>query len=245
MSLVPMGIWFLMKNGIRGTRTAATDAWQEIRHGTKPTELLAEEDDATAGERLLVDDEGALNSARFRLPDKEEKLSLRETAVLSLEFCMLWFCANYFASACLQYTSVASVTIFTSLSSFFTLIFCAFKGIESFTWRKLVGVLASLAGVALISSLDLSGQSDEHRGEFPEKTQTQILIGDGMALFSALVYGLYVTVMKTRIGHEERVNMPLFFGLVGLFNIVLLWPGFILLHFTGVETVSLLHPIYR
>lgn len=165
----------------------------------------------------------------------EEKLSLRETAVLSLEFCMLWFCANYFASACLEYTSVGSVTILTSTSSVWTLVFCALARVESFSLRKLVGVLASLAGVVLISTVDLSGASDEDRGSFPHKSRASIAVGDGMAFFSAIVYGLYVTVMKRRVGDEDRVNMPLFFGLVGVFNLALLWPGFFILHWTGVE----------
>lgn len=167
--------------------------------------------------------------------DADEKLSLRATAVLSLEFCMLWFCANYFASACLEFTSVGSVTILTSTSSVWTLVFCAVMGVDTFTARKLVGVLASLAGVVLISSVDLSGASDEDRGSFPHKTQASIAIGDGMAFFSAILYGLYVTVMKRRVGDEDRVDMQLFFGLVGLFNLVLLWPGFLLLHWSHIE----------
>lgn len=164
-----------------------------------------------------------------------DQLTLRETGLLSLEFCMLWFCANYFASACLEYTSVGSVTILTSTSSVWTLIFCAAMRVESFSARKLAGVLASLAGVVLISSVDLSGKSDEDRGNFPHKSQASIAVGDGMAFFSAIVYGLYVTVMKRRVGDEDRVNMPLFFGLVGLLNLIFLWPGFLILHWTGVE----------
>lgn len=169
----------------------------------------------------------------------DEKLSLRETAVLSLEFCMLWFCANYFASACLEHTSVGSVTILTSTSSVWTLVFCALMRVETFSVRKLVGVLASLAGVVLISSVDLSGRSDEDRGSFPHKSTASIAVGDGMAFFSAIVYGLYVTVMKRRVGDEDRVNMPLFFGLVGVFNLVFLWPGFFILHWTGIEPFGL------
>ncbi|KXH38254.1 hypothetical protein CSAL01_00130 [Colletotrichum salicis] len=38
--------------------------------------------------------------------------------------------------------------------------------------------------------------------------------------------------------NEDRVNMPLFFGLVGLFNLVFLWPVFFILHFTGMEPFS-------
>ncbi|CAK7263170.1 hypothetical protein SEPCBS57363_000432 [Sporothrix epigloea] len=168
-----------------------------------------------------------------------DKLDLRQTVWLSLEFCMLWSLANYLAVACLEHTSVASTTIFTSLSSMFTLLFCAFFGVEPFTLRKLFGVAASLIGIAFVSSIDLSGKSDENRGEFPHKSPSEIAVGDAMALLSAVVYGAYVTVMKQRVGHEDRVSMPLFFGLVGLFNVLLLWPGFLVLHWTGIETFAL------
>lgn len=194
-----------------------------------------DEDDDSAGTRLLVDDEGGLGD--LDSPHKDEKLSFAETARLSLEFSMLWFGANYFASACLEYTSVGSVTILTSTSSIWTLIFCALTKVEGFTVRKLIGVLASLVGVILISSVDLASDNDENRGSFPHKTTAQIAIGDAMAFFSAIIYGVYVTVMKRRVGNEDRVDMPLFFGLVGLFNVLLLWPGFFILHWTGIEPV--------
>lgn len=235
LSLIPMGIKHLMKHGAAETKAAAQEAWLELRYGRKLSKLRDADRDAADGERLLVDDEATLDTADGVV--QGGKLSLRDTAWLSLEFSMLWFGANYFASACLEYTSVGSVTIFTSLSSMFTLVFCAVMKVESFTTRKLIGVLASLAGVALISSVDLSGQSDKNRGNFPHKSQVQIAVGDSMALFSAIIYGVYVTVMKSRVGNEDRVNMPLFFGLVGLFNLALLWPGFIFLHVTGLETV--------
>jgi len=155
-------------------------------------------------------------------------------------FCMLWFLANYLVAACLEYTSVASSTILTSTSSIWTLIFGVLFRVEGFSYKKLIGVLASLAGIVLISSVDLSGKdNDENRGNFPHKSQGEIAIGDAMAFGSAIMYGIYAIVMKKRIGNEDRVHMPLFFGLVGLFNVVFLWPGFILLHFTRVERFEL------
>lgn len=108
--------------------------------------------------------------------DVEEILSVPETAKLSLEFCLLWFSANYLVAACLEYTSVASSTILTSTSSIWTLILGALFKVEHFSWKKLIGVLASLAGIALISSVDLSRKdNDENRGNFPHKTQAQIV----------------------------------------------------------------------
>lgn len=126
------------------------------------------------------------------------------------------------------------------MSSIFTLLFGALMGVEQFSFRKLVGVLACFAGIILISTVDLSDEdNDENRGRFPHKSQSQIAIGDAMAFGSAVMYGIYTVVMKKRIGNEDRVNMPLFFGLVGLFNVIFLWPGFLVLHFTGVETFEL------
>lgn len=60
-----------------------------------------------------------------------------------------------------------------------------------------------------------------------------------VAFASAIVYGIYIVVMKKKVGNEDRVNMPLFFGLVGFFNLVFLWPGLFILHFTGVEPFAL------
>ncbi|RMZ02154.1 hypothetical protein D0860_07337 [Hortaea werneckii] len=168
-------------------------------------------------------------------------LTVLKTAWLSLEFCFIWFIANYFVAACLEYTTVASSTILTSTAGVFTLIFGTMFGVEKFTLRKLLGVLASLAGIVLISSMDLSGTNtdDEHRGDFPDKSAREIAIGDALAFLSAIMYGLYAVFMKKRIDDESRVNMPLFFGLVGLLNVLLLWPGFIILHFAGIETFEM------
>ncbi|KAK8002536.1 hypothetical protein PG989_002255 [Apiospora arundinis] len=242
LSMIPITIKHIIQNGGFGhAKAVAQQCWDE--RSLAPLDgprgkTQADEEDVTAGERLLGDDEGS--NDQYSAPKPEEKLTFRQTARLSLEFCMIWFFSNYFASACLEYTSVGSVTILTSTSSVWTLVLCALMKVESFTVRKLVGVLASLAGIVLISTVDLSGQdNDEDRGNFPHKSQRQIAIGDAMALFSALVYGVYVTVMKVRVGNEDRVSMPLFFGMVGVFNIMFLWPLFIVLHVTGIETFEL------
>lgn len=168
-------------------------------------------------------------------------LALLEIAKLSLEFCLLWFLANYFVAACLQYTSVASSTILTSTSSVFTLIFGAMFKVEKFTLSKLLGVGASLSGIILISLIDLSGKNnnDEHRGDFPEKSNHEIAVGDLLAFLSAVMYGLYAVFMKKRISDETRVDMPVFFGLVGLINVLILWPGLVILHYTGIETFEM------
>lgn len=191
-----------------------------------------------ASEMLLGDDVGESMDMTASM-SAQEGLTLAETAKLSLEFCILWFLANYFAAACLEYTTVASSTILASTSSIWTLLCGALMRVERFTLRKFLGVCASLAGVILISSIDVSGETDENRGNFPHKTPRELAIGDTMAFVSAAMYGFYAVFMKKRIGDESKVNMPLFFGLVGVFNVLLLWPGLIILHLTKIETFEL------
>ncbi|KAF9134706.1 hypothetical protein BGW39_006129 [Mortierella sp. 14UC] len=169
--------------------------------------------------------------------DEDPPLSHREIAELSFTFCILWFAANWATNASLAYTTVASSTILASMSGFFTLAIGAILKTESFSTLKLIAVCASVAGVALVSESD--------RNESPTndlldpKAPIAPLFGDFLALMSALFYGCYTVLLKVKIQSESRVNMPLFFGFVGLFNLVLLWPMFGVLHWTGVEPFEL------
>lgn len=224
---------------------------------SKSTESISQEEarnnpyyvdtpEAPESQELLLDDSQQLprplkDYGASSTTSSRGRASIPETARLALEFCLLWFLANYFAAACLEYTTVASATILTSTSSVFTLIFGSLFKVEKFTIRKLIGVLASLAGIIMISSIDLTGRSndDEHRGDFPEKDIGEVAIGNAMAFLSALFYGIYSVFMKSRLGDETRVNMPIFFGLVGSFNVLLMWPGFLILHFTGIERFAM------
>ncbi|KAI1326836.1 hypothetical protein F5Y16DRAFT_218879 [Xylariaceae sp. FL0255] len=253
-SVIPIAIRQIRRvGGLEPFKNEAIQAWREYRKGVQVGGSRVKSGNVNGrggrnhendlGERLLADEEEEYddtfdgNNLEDADGESSDKLSFFETARLSLEFALIWFLGNYFASAGLEYTSVASVTILTSTSSIWTLIFCALVKIEPFSLKKLAGVLASLTGVVMISLVDLSGTSgnDDSRGDFPHKSQGQIAVGDAMAFFSAVIYGLYVVVMKIRVGNESRVNMPLFFGLVGMFNIVLLWPLFPILHYTGIE----------
>jgi solute carrier family 35 protein F5 len=190
-----------------------------------------------------VESEEAIQELRHSLESlgthDNEKLTITQTARLAFEFSLLWFFANYMSVACLEYTTVGSATILTSTTSIWTLISGTFLGVEKFSIRKLLGVLASLSGIILISTIDMSAGDNKDRGTFPHKTAKEIAVGDFLALIGAVIYGLYAVFMKKKLGHEGRVSMPVFFGMVGLLNLVMMWPGFFLLHFTGIEIFEL------
>ncbi|KAG0263478.1 hypothetical protein BGZ95_003798 [Linnemannia exigua] len=149
--------------------------------------------------------------------DEDRPLTHWEIAELSFAFCILWFAANWATNASLAYTTVASSTILASMSGFFTL------AIGSF-----------------LSSLLFREVFSESRSVEPTAPKAP-LFGDFLALMSALFYGCYTVLLKVKIQNESRVNMSLFFGFVGLFNLVLLWPVFGILHWTGVEPFELPH----
>ncbi len=238
-----------LKAAWKGRRTTASKTLADGDHSP----LMADDEEPNGSSHALLNSPSQFTGNDFRNPPSHEvdgikrtnrdedqgQISFYETVKLSVEFCSLWFAANYFAAGCLEYTTVASATILTSTSSIWTLLFGALAGVEQFSIRKLIGVLASLAGIVLISTVDLSGATDENRGSFPHKSTRQLAIGDAMAFFSAILYGFYTVLMKKRIGDESRVDVLLFFALVGFANILLLWPGFIILHFTGVETFEM------
>ncbi|KAJ3184864.1 hypothetical protein HDU85_001544 [Gaertneriomyces sp. JEL0708] len=161
-----------------------------------------------------------------------DRLDTWQTFKLSGEFCLMWFIANYFSGASFQFTSVASGSILSSTSSIFTLLLAAALGVERFTFAKLLTVLLSLFGIGLISSTDLDSGPDE---EYP-RTPKEYMIGDAMALLGALAYAIYTTVMKVRVGSEDRVDMQQFFGFVGVINAVCLWPGLLFLDWMKWET---------
>lgn len=63
--------------------------------------------------------------------------------------------------------------------------------------------------------------------------------GDLIAILGAVFYGLYIVLLKKKAGNEQSFSMPLFLGLVGLFNAFLLWPLFFVLDFLGIEQLIL------
>ena len=149
-----------------------------------------------------------------------------------LYFVVPWTCANWALSTALAFTSVSSAVILASTSGFFTLIFGTVFGFNRFTLARFMAVIFSLIGVVLVSKADNDVTPIEDR----RKTA---IYGDALALFSAVLYAAYVSLLKLGIKEEHRVDMKLFFGFVGILALLGLWPVFFILHFTGLETFEL------
>ncbi|KAF2902239.1 hypothetical protein ILUMI_03956 [Ignelater luminosus] len=153
------------------------------------------------------------------------KLPIYKVAKISFIFCLLWFLANYAYQLALAKTEAGMVNLLSSSSSLFTLLLSAvFPSNQSdrFTLSKLVAVSMSICGLILVSLSDLNIES-------------HIPMGAILSLLSAFSYAAYLVFLRRKVDHEDKMDIPLFFGFVGLFNLILLWPLFFFLHYSNWE----------
>uniref|UniRef100_M4BZI1 EamA domain-containing protein n=1 Tax=Hyaloperonospora arabidopsidis (strain Emoy2) TaxID=559515 RepID=M4BZI1_HYAAE len=148
-------------------------------------------------------------------------------------FCMsavvspLWFIANVTYNESLNLTSVSSSTIVSSTSTVFTFLLSVVALKEPFVWIKLAGVVLCMAG----NVSTIMNDKGTHEG-------TDHVLGDLVALFAAFMYGVYTTAIRRLIPDEESVSISLFFGFIGVINMVCLLPIVVVLHYSGIESLS-------
>lgn len=154
------------------------------------------------------------------------KFTLKQVAKIAGVFCILWFFGNYSYQIALNYTEAGIVNVLSSTSSLFTLVCAAIypaSSADRFTLSKLVAVLISISGVVMVTYSDL-------------KFEGKIPAGALWALSGAIFYAVYLVALRRRVDHEDKLDIPLFFGFVGLFSALFLWPGFFILHYSDNET---------
>ncbi|XP_078084281.1 solute carrier family 35 member F5-like isoform X8 [Mustelus asterias] len=170
------------------------------------------------------------------------KLTVSQVAKISFFFCFVWFLANFSYQEALSDTQVAIVNILSSTSGLFTLLLAAMFPSNSgdrFTLSKLLAVILSIGGVTLVS---LSSNDTEGKGTIARWDISSTILGVCVAslgslwsLTGAVLYAIYIVMIKRKVDREDKLDIPMFFGFVGLFNLLLLWPGFFVLHYTGFE----------
>jgi len=157
------------------------------------------------------------------------RLPLYWTLKLSLIFCFIWFGMNYFYNYSLGYTVVGSSTVLSSLSGPFSLILSTVLLKEPVVWSNVLGVAVVMGGAVLIGVY-------EHD---KDQESSNPILGDSMAIVSAFLYGCFSTLMKFFIKDESKISMTLFFGLIGLCNIICLWPLFFILSWVKNESMTM------
>lgn len=154
----------------------------------------------------------------------------RAAARAALFVCPLWFLAQSTYNASLGGASVSSSTVLSTTSCVWTFALSVLVLKERFDWRRLGGVLVTLAGAAVVSYGD-SRSGGSGRG------YSSTWWGDALALGSALCYGLYTTAIRRLVPDDGTISLSVFFGFLGLFNSVLMLPVVIGLVTSGIEQV--------
>lgn len=109
----------------------------------------------------------------------------------------------------LAQTSVSSVTILSSLSGLFTLVLGSIFGIEKFNTTRIIAVAASIVGVILVSKADDSLIPTDTDGNVPvndPRIPKHAIMGDLLAILSALCYAMYTLLLKAKTGDETRIS---------------------------------------
>lgn len=191
-------------------------------------DVLADEEVSLVTEESVLENDIEMAVSRSQLP-----LTLNETIVIAFWFSILWFLPNFFNNASLIFTSVSSQTVLASTSSFFTIIVGRIFHIETLDVTKVMSIVVSFIGVLCVTLNDDPTTSNDHL------SFQSILAGDILALLGALFYGIFSIVLKYKVQEDSRVDMKLFFGFVGVFNIVIFWPSIVIAHYSGLESFEL------
>ena len=167
--------------------------------------------------------------AQAALERAQNRLTVLQTAKLALTFSLLWFIGNYSYQAALADTEAGVVNVLSASSCLFTLLLSAVfpsTPLDRISLTKLVSVIFTMSGVVLVSYSDL-------------KLEEGIPVGALWTLAGALCYSSYIVFLRRKIDHEDKLDVPMFFGFVGFFSFILLWPVFFILHFTNHERFEL------
>ncbi|CAG5120508.1 unnamed protein product [Candidula unifasciata] len=164
--------------------------------------------------------------ATEKLTILQNRLPVKQVVKLAFYFGLLWFCASYMYQLAVERTEAAVVNILSATSGLFTLICAAIfpsGPTDKFTLSKLTAVIISLLGVTMVCEADL-------------KFEKSFQVGALWALISAMFYAFYLVLIRRKIDNEDKIDIPMFFGFVGVICALLLWPGFLILHFSKEET---------
>ncbi|KAJ3444030.1 solute carrier family 35 member f5 [Anaeramoeba flamelloides] len=191
-----------------------------------------DDDDDDGEEKERKDGETKEEEDELDLEDQKEGKELQkpnELAPISKVFkvafiiSILWFLANYTFNISLSMTSVSSSTIISSTSGFFTMILSFFWKNEKLNFVKVLSVFIAFGGVLMVGLSDRKG-SGKH--EF---------FGDIISLFSSMVYGVYISLLKKLIPDEKLLSVPMLFGFIGATSFIVFTIFFWILHVTGIE----------
>ncbi|XP_073112612.1 thiamine-repressible mitochondrial transport protein THI74 [Elaeis guineensis] len=244
------GFWSCLRNKKDADKQQSSDLenvnlLHESNHDTNPNVLAGHsKEDTLSGVQSRLPESSHANACGqpeldvvsqdcSKEVDAKGRWTRTRVAKVSLLICPFWFLAQLTFNLSLKYTTVTSNTILSSTSSLFTfLVALAFLG-EKFTWVKLISVLLCMGGTIIVSL------ADSNPNPAANAIGTNHLLGDILALLSAGLYAVYITLIRKKLPDETKgegqASTAQFLGFLGLFNLLIFLPVALLLNFTKLE----------
>lgn len=162
----------------------------------------------------------------------------------------VWYIAQGTYNVSLSGTTVSSSTMLSTTSCAFTLLLSLCMG-ERPAWRVLArrgaGVFLVITGAALVSRADTEAAAGA--GDAAD-----VRWGDALALFSAVAYACYTTMISKLVPDTDRadasgvggevqvrkqpVSLMVFFGYIGVFTSIIMGPFVLSINVLGLESMS-------
>ena len=184
------------------------------------------------------------------------------TFVAATRVTPLWFAANFLYNYSLSMTTVTSNTVLSATSGMFTFAIAVYIGQDVFTYWKVAGIVASLAGVTMTALADTIPRPEEQSpapsmqpspsaattpsmGTSPTpsahgETSDYTFVGDLICLSAAVFYALYTTSIAHFLPSSDSDTVMLFFGYIGFLGLVFLSPVVAIFDFVGVEHIAMI-----
>merc|ERR1712223_1925043 len=142
----------------------------------------------------------------------------------SCAFSFLWLLTNFLYIKALHALGCTEVIALfaTNISFVYMLSWVVLH--EQFVGIRIVAVILSTTGIALLAYMD--GISD-----------TRTLAGVVLAAASAAGSAIYKVMFKRIFGEVSFCQVSIFFTMIGLCSLSLLWPIFLALYLSGMETI--------
>uniref|UniRef100_A0A672FC24 Solute carrier family 35 member F5 n=1 Tax=Salarias fasciatus TaxID=181472 RepID=A0A672FC24_SALFA len=187
---------------------------------------------------LIGDCDTTSKKQRVRFSNIMEVRQLPSTQALEAKLSRMSYPAAKDHEAMLRSVGKLTITDVAKISFFFCFVWflanLSYQEALSDTQVAIVNILSSTSGLFTLILAAI----------FPSNSMMPLVFDWRRAwtlwsLAGAVLYAVYIVMIKRRVDREDKLDIPMFFGFVGLFNLLLLWPGFLLLHYTGFEAFEL------
>jgi len=98
----------------------------------------------------------------------------------------------------LRYTSISHASVIVGMGPIYTLIFAVLLKLEAATWRKAIGMVIALAGIAYMAS------------ENGISTHSPSLLGDAITMTGSIGFAMYMVLGKRLGGRYDPLTMTAF-----------------------------------